>query len=80
MYFNIHPYEFYTNTKGHIVIRQRFDAVERYWQNVVLSRWQMEVFISHLQQFLERSDDEARTNEVRMTIEKSQKIATNKTA
>lgn len=77
-YFNIYPYEFFKNYEGKIVIRQRF--VSRAPQEIILSRGQMEVFIEHLQWFLERFDAEKRRIEVEEMIEQSQKIATNRTA
>ena len=61
-YFNIHPYEFFKNSERKIVIRQQF--VSRTPQDIVLSRGQMEVFIEHLQWFLERFDAEKRRDEV----------------
>ncbi len=61
-YFKIHPYEFFKNSERKIVIRQQF--VSRTPQDIVLSRGQMEVFIEHLQWFLERWDAEKRRDEV----------------
>lgn len=61
-HFNIHPYEFFKNSERKIVIRQQF--VSRTPQDIILSRGQMEVFIEHLQQFLELFDAEKRRDEV----------------
>ena len=61
-YFNIHPYEFFKNSDGNIVIRQQLMRSSP--GAVVLTRGQMNVFIEHLQWFLERFDAEKRRDEV----------------
>lgn len=61
-YVNIQPFEFFKNSEGKVVIRQRF--VKNTPQDIVLSRGQMELFIDNLQWFLGRWDAEKRRDEV----------------
>lgn len=61
-HFNIHPYEFFKNSDGNIVIRQQFMRSSP--GAVVLTRGQMNVFIEHLQWFVDHFDGEDRRAEV----------------
>lgn len=69
MHFKVLPYEFYPSTDNRIVIRQQRTLSKDDAQHIVLDRGQMKVFISHLQQFVDRLSVEAMCTEVSTLFE-----------